>query len=55
MLVLKRRVDQSLVVTIQGHSMRIKVINISGHYVTLGFEADTKVKILREELVGVGP
>lgn len=47
MLVLKRKVDQTVVI---GDGIRVKVLEIRGGSVRLGFTADKTVPINREEV-----
>ena len=50
MLVLKRRTDQRVVLTLPDGS-RIAILVVSGGSVTLGIDAPPEVEILREELL----
>ncbi len=54
MLVLKRRVDQEVVIRVPGREepVIIKVIDVYRASVRLGFAAGGDVKILRKELEG---
>ena len=50
MLVLSRRVDQDIVVTVAGQTVIIRVCAIVGGHVRIGIEAPLDVRIKRREL-----
>ena len=55
MLVLSRRPHESIVITALGRTIRVKVVDIRGDRVRLGFDAPDEVEILRQELVQDSP
>jgi len=50
MLALSRLAQEGLIIKAGDETIRVVVLKIKGHRVTLGVEADKKVKIVREEL-----
>ncbi len=51
MLVLSRKVEEQIVLLLEEHTIRIRVVSVDGGRVRLGVEAGADVKILREELL----
>ena len=54
MLVLTRKSNQSVVL---GHDLevRVTVLSVDGQFVKIGFEADSSINIVREELLSSVP
>jgi carbon storage regulator len=50
MLVLARRLNQDIVLTVQGIEIIVKVVRLPGDKVHLGIEAPTEVRIHRREI-----
>lgn len=50
MLVLSRKMEEQIVVTIQGQLVRIRVLQIDGNKVRLGIEAPPEIAVHREEV-----
>ncbi len=56
MLILTRSEEEVTVLTIPGFPpVRVKVCAINGHRVRIGFDADTRIGIAREELMKNDP
>ncbi len=51
MLVLSRKQNEQIVVTLPNQTIRIRVVSVEGNRVRLGIEAPPDVKITREELL----
>jgi carbon storage regulator len=51
MLVLSRKLNERVRVTIGGEVLYVAVVEIEAGKVRLGFEADRSIEVLREELV----
>lgn len=56
MLVVTRKTDNRgiIITTASGEKIRLIVSDIRGNIVSLGFEADESIEILREELINRG-
>lgn len=54
MLMLSRHVDEAIVLSIGGQSVRVVVYRLTTNRVVLGFDAPLDVVILREELCDAG-
>lgn len=50
MLVLSRKMDQDILIEFEGVTAVVKVVEIRGDKVRLGFSAPREVRILRQEL-----
>jgi len=56
MLILRRKPDEAIDIVTHGpQAVRVRVLEIVGGEVKLGFEADRSVKILREEVTDLRP
>lgn len=53
MLVLSRKSEASVILTVQGVRIRVTVLEIRGDKVRLGFEAPEFVEIHREEIQAI--
>jgi carbon storage regulator len=51
MLVLRRKISESIVLVLNGLTVRVQVVHVSGHGVRLGIDAPPAVTIVREELL----
>jgi len=52
MLVLSRKLDERVVLTLNGVQVEIAVVRIGSNSVRIGVDAPVEVKVLRGELVG---
>jgi carbon storage regulator len=50
MLVLNRRIEESVVITVGGHKVTVTLLTCADGKARLGFEAPKEVLILRKEL-----
>ncbi len=50
MLVLTRQPEEEIIISFKGKRVKIKVLSVDNRKVSLGFEADLEVSILRSEL-----
>lgn len=51
MLVLRRKVSEGIEISLGGKTVKIIVLEASGRQVKLGFDADTTIKIHRQEIL----
>ncbi len=52
MLVVRRKVEESIVLFLHARKMKIKILALEGERVKIGISAPLDVSIVREELLG---